>query len=277
MVSNYRSRKLLRRKAPRKTIKKAPKVSKPLRAAIKQVVKSQIETKSINCPDPTSGLLPINTVNRVYNSFSGPQYLVEDVFRCPQGTADSTIIGSGNRIGDRVKALGFKMNYYFHTANGFTLGGDKYQIPFIKLRILVFTTAYGISPLTMPLLFDDHFLNVQTHTMQPVNRDEGYVKTVLYDKTMIINNHSDFSTDSVSNPSRQLIYGSCIHFQKYIKFNHPIKYMDNNSTDPTGTDKPVYIAILAECDDSYSSGAIPPTSTPLVYTTGYTQAYFKDA
>uniref|UniRef100_UPI0040487EF5 hypothetical protein n=1 Tax=Flavobacterium sp. TaxID=239 RepID=UPI0040487EF5 len=113
--------------------------------------------------------------------------------------------------------------------------------------------------------------------MQPVNRDEGYVKTVLYDKTMLINNHSDFAVDNVSDPNQQLIYGSCYHFEKYIKFNHSIKYMDNNSTDPTGTDKPIYIAILAECDDSYSGGSIPPTSTPLVYTTGYTQAFFKDA
>lgn len=273
----YPKKRRAARKPRRSTKSKARKVSKPLRAAIKQVVKSQIETKTINCPDPTSGLLPTNTVNRAYNSFNGPLYLVQDVFRCPQGTADSTILGSPNRIGDRVKALGFKMNYYFHTANGFTLAGNKYQIPFVKLRIIVFTTAYGIPALTMPLLFDNNFLNVETHTLQPVNRDEGYVKTVLYDKTMLINNHSDFSVDNVSNPNQQLIYGSCLHFEKYIKFNHTIKYMDNNGTDPTGTDKPVYVAILAECDDSFSGGSIPPSDTPLVYITGYTQAYFKDA
>lgn len=273
----YPKKRRASRKPRRSTKSRARKVSKPLRAAIKQVVKAQIETKSINCPDPTSGLLPTNTVNRVYNSFNGPQYLVQDVFRCPQGVADSTILGSPNRIGDKVKALGFKMNYFFHTANGFTLAGNKYHIPFVKLRIIVFTTAYGIPVLTMPLLFDNNFLNVETHTMQPVNRDEGYVKTVLYDKVFLINNHSDFSVDNVSDPNQQLIYGSCFHFQKYIKFNHSLKYMDNNSTDPTGTDKPIYIAILAECDDSYSGGSIPPTDTPLVYTTGYTQAFFKDA
>lgn len=257
--------------------KKSAKVSKTMRRAIKQVVSANVETKTINCPDPRSGLIPTNTVNLQYLSASGVQYLVQDVFRLPQGVNDSTALGSPNRIGDKVRGIGFRMNYMFHTRNTFSIASQKFHIPFVKLRIIVFTTAFGVPLLTMPLLYDNNFLNVQTYTLQPVNRDEGYVKTVLYDKLLVINNQSDITVDNVSDPNTQLIYGSCYHFQKYIKFNHPIKYQDNNSTDPTATDKPIYVAITAEVDDSFSSGGIPPSDTPLVYTTGYTQAWFKDA
>jgi len=264
-----------KKKGAAKKPRAAPSVSKPLKKAIAQVLKKQIETKTINVPDPTTGLLPKNTVNRQYLSASGVQYLVEDVFRVPQGTADSTALASGNRIGDKVRAIGFKMNYFLHTASGFTLGGSKFQIPFVKVRIIVFTTAYGVGTLNLPLLYNNDFLNAATFVQQPVNFDEGYVKEVLYDKMMIINNDNEIAVDSITTPNTQLIYASCRHFQKYIKFDRPVKYMDNNSVNPTGTDKPIYVAITAEIDDSFVGG-IPPSGTPLLYMTGYTQAYFKD-
>ena len=268
-------KKQYKRRTYKRRSRKSKSVSQPLRRAIKQVVKGQVETKTINVPDPTSGLLPTNTVNRQYLAASGVQYLVQDVFRLPQGTNDSTILGSGNRVGDSINALGFKMNYFFHTRNMVVSAGQNIQIPFVKLRITVFTTAYGVALLNMPLLYDNNFLNVQTYTLQPINRDEGYVKKVLYDKVFIIRNENDFSTDSVSVPNTQMLYGNVMHFQKYIKFNHRLKYMDNNSTDPSGTSQPIFVSITAESDDSLS-GFIP-SNTPLVYTTGYTQAWFKDA
>jgi len=269
--SNYKRRPMRRRKAPAKSAR----VSKPLRRAIKQVVRGQVETKTINCPDSDSGLIPTNTVNKTYASASGLQYLVKDVFRCPQGVEDSTTLRSPNRLGDSIQALGFKMNYYFHMRNMFNIGSTSLQLPFVKLRVIVFTTAYGVPLLNYPLLFDDHFLNVETYTLQPINRDEGYVKKVLYDRVFIMRNENDYSTTLGSDPNTQVIYGNVLHFQKYIKFNNKIRYMDNNGTDPQGTSQPVYISITAEADDSLSG--FPPSDTPLVYTTGYTQAWFKDA
>jgi hypothetical protein len=38
------------------------------------------------------------------------------VFKVGQGVADGTALDSLNRIGDKTKAKGFKMNYYFHIA-----------------------------------------------------------------------------------------------------------------------------------------------------------------
>jgi len=275
MPLNFRKNRLNRRRRAPMRRPKTAKVSKPLRRAIKQVVKGQVETKTINCPDADAGLIPTNTINKTYASASGVQYLVQDVFKCPQGVNDSTTLRSANRLGDSIQALGFKMNYYFHMRNMFNISSTSLQLPFVKLRVIVFTTAYGQAPLNYPLLFDDHFLNVETYTLQPVNRDEGYVKKVLYDKVFIMRNANDYSTTLGSDPNTQVIYGNVLHFQKYIKFNHKIRYMDNNGNDPTGTSQPIYIAITAEADDSLAG--FPPSDTPLIYTTGYTQAWFKDA
>jgi len=252
------------------------KVSKPLKRAIKAVVNSQIETKTINVPDSTTGpLIYKNTVNRSYLAASGVQYLCEDVFKVLQGVEDNSAIGSPNRIGDKTHAIGFKMNYIFHMANNFSLGSQKFYIPFVKIRVTVFTTAFGIGTLNLPLLYDNNFLNTATYVLQPINYDEGFVKTVLFDKVFLIRNQTGFAVDAVSTPNTQLVYGNLLHFQKYIKFNHPLKYADNNSTNPAGTDKPVYIAMTAEIDESFTGG-IPPSNTPIVYTTGYTQAWYKD-
>lgn len=271
-----RSTNRYRRRPIRRMVAKKPRVSKKLKEAIKRVVATKTETKCINVPDPDLSTLlsPKNTVNKPYLAASGVMYLAHDVFRVPQGVADGTQIGSPNRIGDKVQGLGFMMNYYFHTYNIYTLG-NKFQIPWIKLRFIVFTTSFGFNPLNYSTIFDTNFLNAASFTLHPVDKDEGYVKSVLYDDVIIIRNQSSTS-DSVSNPSDQLIYNNVYHFKKYIKYDRPIKYMDSNSTDPTGTNYPIYIAIAAEIDDSFTGG-IPPSDTPILQITGFTQAWFKDA
>lgn len=271
----YKARKQRPRgRGPKRVITK---VSAPLKRAIQRVINRNVETKTINCPDADTGLIPTNTVNKMYANASGVQYLVSDVYRQNLGTADSTLIraSNGNRIGDAVQALGFRMNYYFHTKNIFTLAGQNIQMPFVKLRLIVFTTRDNGTPLQYSLLYDTNFLDVATTTLHPVNRDEGYVKKVLYDKVFVINNNSDFATQAGSNPNTAALYGSCLHVDQYIKYPHKIKYIDNNSQNIVGTAEPIYIAITAEVD--YSLSGFPPSDTPLVYTTGYTQAWFKDA
>lgn len=262
-----------RRGAPRKSAK----VSKPLRRAIKQEMKQQIETKTINVTDPDSGLIRTNTINKVYNSASGLQYLAQDIFKVQQGVADGTALGSLNRIGDKTRGVGFKMNYYFHLANGYTVAGLKLLIPYVKLRIIVFRQAFGQPIPTYGTLYNTDFCNVNTWTLQPVDFHEGYIKEVLYDKVHILRPHQSFPVDSVSTPNTQQAQANVFHFQKYIKFDRPIKYMDDQLSNPNGTDKPLHIAISAEIDDSWSAGGFPPSDTPLLYTTGYTQAWFKDA
>lgn len=257
--------------------KSARKVSKPLRNAIKQVVKAQIETKTINVTDPDSGLIRANTINKAYNSASGLQYLAQDIFKVGQGVNDGTALGSNNRIGDRTRGVGFKMNYYFHVANQYQLASAKLLVPFVKLRIVVFRQAFGQPIPTYGTLYNTDFINVSTYTLQPIDFHEGYVKEVLYDKVHILRPHQSYPVDSVTFPNTQQAVSNVLHFQKYIKFDRSLKYMDDQISNPNGTDKPIHIAISAEIDESWSAGGFPPSGTPLLYTTGYTQAWFKDA
>jgi len=244
--------------------------------AVTQVVNRQIETKTINVVDPNSGMLPSNTVSKAYPSASGLQYLAQDVFKCLKGVEDTTALNGQNRVGDKIRAKGFLMNYYFHNSNTYTIGSNSYQIPWVKLRILVFTTAFGVTPPSYATTYNTDFLSANTYTLQPLTTTEGYVKNVLMDKTLILRNQNTFVTTGSGSPSQQLVHGGVYHFKKYIKFDHPVKYMDENSSSPNNTDKPIYIAISAEIDDSWIGG-IPPSGTNLLYTTGYTQAWFKDA
>lgn len=274
MNPKWKRSKPRRRAAP--AARRPAKLSQPMRKAIKQVVKGQVETKTINVVDPASGMLPSNTVSRAYLSASGLQYLGQDIFKVTKGVDDTTALNGQNRIGDKVRASGFLMNYYFHNSNTYNIAGNTYQIPWVKLRILVFTTAFGVTPPTYTTVYNNDFLSVNTYTLQPVSTTEGYVKQVLMDKTIILRNQNQFATGGGLSPSQQLVHGGVYHFKKYIKFDHPIKYMDENASNPNNTDKPVYIAISAEIDDSWVGG-IPPSGTNLLYTTGYTQCWFKDA
>jgi len=247
------------------------KPSKTLKRAIKQVVSKQVETKTINCPDIPGG--STNSVAVTYGALAGIQYLVQDVFRQPQGTANSSVIGSGNRIGDKIKAVGMLMDYYFHMASNFNLGGTDYRIPFIKLRVTAFRTAFGSPLLGTSLVYDTNFLTGNTTTLQPINWNEGYVKDVLYDKVFTLKQFPTMA--SAAGPNLNLKETAVFHFKKYLKFPNLVKYCDNNTTSPNSTTMPIYLAITAEVDDA-NAGLIPSGSTLLNYT-GYTRAWFKDA
>ena len=259
-------------KRPRKR-NASRKVSKTLKAAIKQVVTRQVETKTINCPTTPGG--GTNSIYVPYGALSGIQYLCQDVFRCPQGVNDSTSIGSLNRIGDKVQAIGFLMDYYFSIPVFYPIAATSFFLPYVKLRITVFKQAFGSPLLSTPLVFDSNFLPTSTSTLQPINWDEGYVKDVLYDKVFIIRNTlSAMAPGSAGTPNIS-VSGNMMHFKKYIKYPHTVKYTDNNAASPDSTDKPIYVAITAEYDDS-NTGVIA-SGTKILFTTGYTRAWFKDA
>lgn len=255
----------------KKRTQKNRKVSKPMLRAVKQVMNRQVETKTINCPNP-SGLANNNYVP--YTALSGVQYLVSDVFKQPQGTGDSTVLGSGNRIGDKVKAIGFLMDYYFSIPNTYPIGATPIIVPYVKLRITVFNQAFGSPLLPSALLYDSNFNATNTSTLQPINWDEGYVKNVLYDKVHIIRNNLSIQAVGATLTSVPQS-GNMLHFKKYFKYDHNVKYVDNNTTSPNSTDKPIYIVISAEIDDS-NTGLVP-SGTKILYSTGYTRAWFKDA
>ena len=257
----------------RKGTKKSSKSTKTITAVVKQVMSKEVETKTLNVAQ--FGVVgPVNAVALNHFSLMGAQYLCEDIFSQPQGVTDSSVLGSGNRIGDRIKGVGFLMDYYFTAYNTYSILPSYFYIPFVKLRITVFRQSFGTPALPQSLIYDGNYVNANTATLQPINWNEGYVKDVLYDKVHIIRNtlSSPFggSGTVIQNPK----IGNVFHFKKYIKYDHLIKYNDNNTTSPNSTQTPVNICICAEVDDSTS---LVPSSTPIMYTTGYTRCWFKDA
>lgn len=262
-------KKVYRRKRPMRK-RATKKVSKPLRRAIKQVMKSNTETKTINCP--TTGSTVVNTANLNYLGLSGMQYLVNDVFSVPQGIQNDTGVSAPNRIGDKITALGFKMNYYFSTFNFYSLGGQVLTLPYIKLRVLVFEGKYGAPPPSTALTYDGNFLSTETSTLQPINYDAGYVRKVLHDKVYLIKNIIAPVSNTTYQPSK---LGNVFHFQRYIKYNKLVSSVDNPNPSGQATKNPIYITIAAEVDDSVTG--LVPSGTPIMTTTGFTQAWFKDA
>ena len=270
MANMYRKGKGKKRNYAKANTRSKAKISKPLRNAVKQIMKTNVETKTINV---ASSLTPTtNSALTPYGALSGLQYLVSDIFRVPQGVQDTTAIGSSNRIGDKIRGIGFLMDYYFTVPSFYTLSGTSYPIPFVKVRITIWKQAYGSPLLNMPLLYDSNFLITNTATLQPINWDEGYVKEVLYDKVFIIRTNQGF----VPGSSFQVPpLANLLHFKKYFKYDKPIKFVDNSSTSPNSTDNPLYATISAEVDESFSG--MTPSGTKILFTTGYTRAWFKDA
>lgn len=260
-----------RRNYARKANTRKPKVSKQLKKAVKAIVYKNVETKSINVPNP-GGAANNNYVP--YGALSGVQYLCTDMWKMPQGVEDATLIGAPNRIGDKIRTKGFIMDYYFSTVPYYSVGATSIWVPYVKLRITVFQTSYGVPLLTQPLLYDTNFNAGNTSTLQPINWDEGYVKKVLYDKVHIIRNNLSVQAAGNGNFPNVPQTGNVYHFKKYFPFDKIIKYSDNSTTSPNATLKPVYCIISAEVDDA-NTGLVP-SGTKILYSTGYIRGWFKD-
>jgi len=261
-----------------KKSKKANKQSKALskqekkevKAIAKQAIKGEIDTKTINVPDPISAVN--NTANRLYLQGSGLQYLAVDVFKVSPGVQNSSLIGGTNRIGDRAKGLGFLMDYFFHSRTNYGIATSTYHIPFVKVRVTVFEQAFQVALPVVSTLYDANMLTGAGASLRPVDLTRGNARKTLYDKLHIIYNKS---ADPLSaNPNSVVPVNNVWHFRKYIKYNKILRYMDNNSINPDGTQNPIYISVNAEVDDSFSG--LIPTGTTLLYMTGRTQAWFKD-
>jgi len=250
---------------------KTRKVSKTLAKAIKSVVSRNAETKTLNVPQAGTSL---NTIALNYTALSGIQYLVQDLFATPQGIENSTGIGAPNRIGDKVSALGFQMDYYFQPFSNYVVGGTSIAIPFIKLRVVVFEGKFGVPPPSTPLLYDTNYVALNTSTLQPINYDAGYCRKVLHDRVYIIKNSSSLAGQA---PPQNILrpLGSVFHFKKYFRYNKLIQSVDNPTPSGTATKNPVYIVISAELDDAQTG--IVPSGTPILNTTGFTRAWFKDS
>ena len=120
--------------------KKATMAKKDIVKVIKSVSLAEIETKTINVP--YFGSTTQNSVNISYFALSGTQPHTYDIFAQPQGTTNSSVIGAGNRLGDKIRSVGFLMDYYFTALNLYSILPNYYFIPYVKLRIMLFILAF---------------------------------------------------------------------------------------------------------------------------------------
>lgn len=247
----------------RKPSRRAP-AMKAVRAVVKSTLRRQMETKVINVADQA---------NLAYTALGGIQILAADVYSVQQGVRNSTQAGAANRVGDRIRAHGFQMNYYFSIPNFYNIGAAAFYIPFVKVRCVVFQTANFIPALSSSLLFDTNFLPSATSTLQPINYDGGFVKKVLYDKVFVIRNNLSVQSGGATGVNIPQV-GNMISWKKFIPYKNLIKFSDNSTTQPNSTDSPIYVAISAEVDDAFSG--LVPSGTTILRTTGYTKAWFKD-
>ena len=251
-----------------------PKLKKTVVELMKKVSYSTQETKMVNAPDATVGAA--NTVNLSYAAASGLQYLVTDIFSMRSGVLNSTTVGSANRIGDKIHALGIKMNYYFSTYSSYG-SPSLFGIPYVKVRVLVFQLLNDLVPNPLlPLVLDTNFVGTGAFvdsTLQPFNAQKGLVKRVVYDKVHIIRNNAA-NQGSLGPAAAAYPLGNVFHFEKYIKIGKDIKYNDSSTTNPNGTEMPYCVAIVAEIDNTtlYTASA-----QRILTTSGYTVGYYKDA
>lgn len=255
---------------------KGSKTTETTKTMIKQELKAisrrQIETKTINVPDVTTP--STNTLNLPYLSASGVQYLCADIFSNLNGPTDSTVIPSASRIGDKVRGVGFLCDYYFSIIPSVVNPTPQF-LPYVKLRVIIYRGYPVQAALTTNLLIDGNFMGGINNqpTLNPTNWKEGFLKDVLYDKVHVIENDNIYQPTGGSNPANN-VYGKTYHWKKYFKFDEAINYNANNTTFPNSTNKPLFLAIIAEYDDTTANIA---SGTKILFTTGYTKAFFKDA
>lgn len=240
--------------------------------AVKRVLMRNVETKCINAPH--NGIGPSNTLGQPYPANTGLIYLAKDIFAMPQGSADSTAVSATNRVGDRINAKGFLMNYTFQPKLFYTVGTSNFYIPFVKIRVTAFQANFGVGNITDSLLYDNNVTAGAGTTLKPINWGSGYIKSVLYDKVFVVTNNASGLTGGTTSV-QVANWGKCLHFRKYINLkNKVIDYADNSSTSPNATRYPIMVVVSGEYDD-YST--ITPTGTTLFHMTGATVGWFKDA
>jgi len=254
------------KKTGMKKYQKEKAFTKEVRKELKNISYKTQETKQINVPDATTP--GTNTIDLVYPSASGLQYLFQDAFKVARGTDDSTAIGAANRIGNTIYAKGILMNYSFQLYS-IAVSPVTQSIPFVRVRIIVFQATSTVAPAPGTLsLLDTNFMGTGSFTnstQQPIKYNGGFVKRVLYDKTKVLKNNYTAIQPAATYPQCDILL-----FKKYIKLNQKLKYT-TFAGEPT--EEPIHCCIIAEVDNSNAQIA---SGTRLVLTNGYSQCFYKD-
>lgn len=253
----------------RKVYKKKDKLAPSVKYQVQKLINKNIETKQAYKTYLTA----------TYNANDDFLVMAQDVFGgIGQGALDSSTPASNNRIGDSITARGVLFNFRIVARNVFTVAGNNYQLPWVSVRLMIFTSRASIAQLGLPnktKCLDGQAMTVNlAPTQVPWSMTQyGYVKNVIYDKVIKIRNDGLFVNNSIlSDP----VLGNEYNFKKYLKLNKVIKYTDNLAGTPNETSEPMFFAILAETAPFLATG-IGTVNAPLCSISGYTKVYYKDA
>ena len=263
-------KKKLTKGGKRKRYVKKAKISPALKYQVQKLINKNIETKQAYKAYATA----------TYNVNDDFLVMASDVFGgIAQGAADSSVSGSGNRIGDGITARGVLFNFRIVARNTFVVSGTgSYQLPWVSVRLMIFTSRASLAQLGAPTkakCLDGQAMTVNlAPTQVPWSMTQyGYVKNVSYDRVIKIRNDGLFVNNSVASDT---LLGNEFNFKKYFKLRKVIKYTDNVSGTPNETAEPMFFAILAETAPFLNTGLNSGTQ-PLCTISGYTKVYYKDA
>lgn len=253
----------------RKTYAKKSKLAPAVKYQVQKLINKNIETKQAYKTYLTA----------TYNVNDDMLVMASDVFGgIGQGALDSSTPASNNRIGDSVTARGVLFNFRIVARNVFTVASNNFQLPWVSIRLMVFTARASVALLGAPTkakCLDGQAMTVNiAPTQVPWSMTQyGYVKNVLYDKVIKIRNDGLFVNNSVASDP---VLGNEYNFKKYFKLNKIVKYTDNVSGSQNETSEPMFFAILAETAPFLNTGLNTGTQ-PLCSISGYTKVYYKDA
>lgn len=263
-------------KAPKRRVRKPSKknlskaLSKIQKKAVSRMISKNIETKTAYKTYST----------QTYNDRDDILVVSQDIFGgITQGVADSSVPGSGNRIGDSINARGVLLNFRITARNTFTNSSITFTLPYIYVRLMIFTARANIAQVGLPTkakVFDDSAMTVNTApTRVPFSASNyGYTKNIIYNRVIKIRNTGLFVNNGIAN---ETLLGNDFFFKKYIRMNNKvIKYVDNVSGAVNETVQPMFFCLIAETAPFLNTG-MNLTVNPLCTISGYTKVYYKDA
>jgi len=194
--------------APRLRRKTAPKkLSKPTAAAVKAIVKSQMN-KIVEYKNADYSFEPSSLASMYHNTW----YQFEsDPFSMFQGTADSENVNPTNRIGDSIFANYIHFKILF-TANIYRSNAS--------LRIVILKVKASVSS---PNNITAHAQGLN-NLINPIDREHPNCRQVMYDKVLT------FSKAPLSVSTGDSVSTMHLLWNHTLKLNRKVSYEDGAST-----------------------------------------------
>lgn len=176
-------------------------LGKPMAKAVKKIVKSQLN-KVIETKINDYYFTPVGNLTSLYHNTW--YKLEEDPFYLFQGTADSEAPGPTNRIGDSVYAKSVHFQLCLSSSPSFST---------VQYRLVILKQKPGV---TMPLDITNHPQS-PNRLMNPIDREEAALISVLYDRKGYLFNNSQ--TAGGGNDGARKTLSVTIPINKKLKYD----------------------------------------------------------